>query len=92
MPGQLYTGAESTWPALVTVNRCGQQTQYCDARGLCQRNESILKPVFLPISMDSLCLHVTQIPRFRDVAIFVPTTDDDDKQNQLLYPLHMCAG
>ena len=33
---------------------------------------------FSPISTDSLCLLVVQMPRSRDVAIFVPTTDKND--------------
>ena len=37
------------WPAIGTVDRHGQQKRtICDTRGPCQRNRSILKPVFRP--------------------------------------------
>ena len=38
------------------------------------------------ILMDSLCLRVIQMPRSRDLAIFMPTITDD-RQSRLLYPL-----
>ena len=41
---------------------------------------------FLLVSTDSLHL---QIARSQDLVIFVLMTDD--RQNQLFYPLHMCA-
>ena len=47
---------------------------------------------FSTISTDMLYLQVAQTPRSPDVAIFVLTTTDDDRQNQLLYPLCMRAG
>ena len=39
---------------------------------------------FLPNSMDSLCLRVTQMNRSRDVAIFMPTTTDNNRQQQTM--------
>ena len=44
---------------------------------------------FLPISMDSLCLRVAQLPGSQDVAIFMLTTN---KTNSRLYPLHKLAS
>ena len=44
---------------------------------------------FSTISTDSLYLRVAQVPRYRDLAIFVLTTDD--RQNRLLYPCCACA-
>ena len=41
---------------------------------------------------DTLYLRVTQMPRSPDLAIFVLTTDNDDGQNRLHYPLRMRAG
>ena len=41
-------------------------------------------------STDSSSLRVAQMPRCGDLAILVSITDD--RQNQLLYPLRMCAG
>ena len=80
MLGKLCTWAESTWPAVGTVDRHGQQKRtICDACGPCQRNWSILKPVFFLILMDSLCLRVTQMPRSWEVAIFVPLMTTDDR-------------
>ena len=47
MLGQLCAWAESTWPAVGTVDRHGHQKgTICDTCGLCQRNRSILKPIF----------------------------------------------
>ena len=47
MLGELCAWAESTWPAVGAVDRRGQQKfTVCDARGPCQRNRSILKPLF----------------------------------------------
>jgi hypothetical protein len=44
---------------------------------------------FSPSSIDSLYLRVAEMPRCRNLAIFVRTTDDR-RTNQLLYPLlHM---
>ena len=44
MLGQLCA---CTWSAIGVVNRCGQEkSTICDAHGPCQRNRSILKPVF----------------------------------------------
>ena len=37
---------------------------------------------FFAASTDSSCLCVTQMPRSRDMAIFVPTTDDNDDDNR----------
>ena len=51
--------------------------------GLTQRFEV----AFLMILMDSLCLRVTQMPRSRDLAIFVLIDRQTDGQNRLLYPL-----
>jgi hypothetical protein len=42
---------------------------------------------FMPISTDSLRLRVAQMPRSRDLAIFVMMTDQDRQTNQLLSPL-----
>jgi hypothetical protein len=43
---------------------------------------------FLPSSIDSLCLRVAQVPRFRDMVIFVSTDIQTDRRtNRLLYPL-----
>ena len=39
--------------------------------------KSILKPVFSPISMESLRLQIAQMPISRDLVIFVLTTDDN---------------
>ena len=37
--------------------------------------QSTLKPIFtMPNSIDSLCLQVAQVPRSRDMGIFVLTT------------------
>ena len=38
---------------------------------------------FFPFLTAWLCLQTAQMPRCRDLAIFVPT---DDRQNRLLYP------
>ena len=47
---------------------------------------------FSPISTDSLCLRVAQIPRSRDVAIFVPTTDDRWQTKPIALPLAHARG
>ena len=43
----------------------------CDACRSCHLILSILKPVCLPNLTDSLCLHLSQVPRSPDLAIFV---------------------
>ena len=66
MLGQLCAWAESTWPACSGQGwyACPTKHTICDARGACQRNRSILKPVFhqfRPIHcayMSLRCLHV----------------------------------
>ena len=48
---------------------------------------------FFVNSTNLLCLQHTRLPRCRDLAIFVPIEDDDDRQqNWLLYPLRMRVG
>ena len=42
-----------------------------------------------PILTDSLCLRVAQIPRARDVAIFVVMTTTDDRQQTILIALYL---
>jgi hypothetical protein len=42
---------------------------------------------FSTISTDSLCLLVTQMPRSRDLAIFVLTTDDRQTHKPIALPL-----
>ena len=80
------------------VDRRGQQkSSIFDARGPCQWNWSILKPVFrrfrrIHCNYESLrCLHL-EIWRFSCRRQTTTTTDDDDRQNRLLYPLRMRAG
>ena len=46
---------------------------------------------FSAILTDTLHLRVAQMPRSPDLAIFVLTDDNDDRQN-LHYPLRMRAG
>ena len=55
--------AESTWALFVTL--VGPVKQF----------EAYTAAIFSPISTDSLCLGVAQVPRTRDLAIFVRTTD-----------------
>ena len=38
-----------------------------------------------------LCLRVAQIPRSRDLAIFVLANGQIDRENQLFYPCCACA-
>ena len=47
---------------------------------------------FWVILTDTLYLRVAQIPTSPDLAIFVLTDDNDDRQNRLHYPLRMRAG
>ena len=49
---------------------------------------------FSPNATDSLYLLVTQVPRPRDMAIFVLTTTrtPTTRRQRLLYPLRMRAG
>ena len=71
MLGQLCTWAESTWLAVSAVNRRGQQNAlFVMPMGHTKGIEAYWTQ-FLPILTDSLCLQVTQIPRSRNVAIFV---------------------
>ena len=59
----------SIWGA---VDRRGQQKySVCNTRGPYQMILSIMKQIFFK---DSLCLRVAQMPRSRDLAIFVPMT------------------
>ena len=52
-----------------------KKTLFCDAHGSCPSIQSKLKPIFtMPNLIDSLCLRVAQVPRSRDMAIFVLTT------------------
>ena len=44
--------------------------------GLIIDDSKNIETIFLQISTDSLCLRVAQMPRSRDQAIFVLTTDD----------------
>ena len=65
----------------------------CDARGLYPSIWSILKPVFLPSSIDSLWLRVAQVPRCRDMPIFLcPQTDrQTDGQPDCFTPCCACG-
>jgi hypothetical protein len=47
------------------------------------------EPCFLIISTDLLCLQVAQVPRSRDLSIFVRTTDD--RQTDCFTPCCACA-
>ena len=74
------------WERSIGVaNKC----TICDLRGAVPND--ILKPVFLPNSTDSLCLRVDWMPISRDLAIFVPTTDDREQTKPIALPLaHAC--
>ena len=72
--GQLCTWAESTWPAVGTVDRRGQPNAlFMTLVGHTKGTEAI----FLPILTDSFCLRVAQMPRSQGVAIFVVMTTTD---------------
>ena len=43
--------------------------------GTCKRNQSIVKPLFPPISTDSLLLHVPQMPQDLEMWRFHPDND-----------------
>ena len=79
---------------MATVDRCGysgqQKNMIVTLVDYVHRYLKHTEASFLPNLIDLLCLRVTQVPRFPDLAIFVLTTDDD-RYNQLLYPLlRMC--
>ena len=72
-----------------------QEDAICDVRGLCMTNDSKhIQASLLLIPTDWLCLLVAQMPRSRDLAIFVVTTDGQvDKQtDRLLYPCACARG
>ena len=94
MLGQLYTWAESTRLAVGAVDRHGQQKcTICDARGPCQRNRSVLKPVFRWFRQ----IHcVYELLRYLDLEMWRfswwQRQQTDNRQNRLLYPLRMRMG
>ena len=88
MLGQLCAWAESTWLAVGRVDRRGQQKRtICNARGPCQRNWSILKPVFrrfrqIHCAYESL--------RYLDLEMWRRQTDD--RQKPIALPLAHARG
>ena len=79
-----HAWTESTWPVVGTVDRHGQQkTHYLWCSWALPKNLiQSMSASFSPISMDSLCLQATQMPRSWDVVIFMPTTTDDRQRRQ----------
>ena len=87
--GQLCRWAESTWPAVGTVDTVGvanNNALFVTFLGHAKQIE-IYWSQFSMISTDSLCLWV---PRSRDLTTFVPTTDKT--HNWSLYPCTCMQG
>ena len=75
-----------------SVHRRGQQKQHLQRSWALPNDSKHTEASFSGILTDTLHLRVAQMPRSPDLAIFVPTDDNNDRQNQLHYPLRMCAG
>ena len=61
--GQLCTHAESTWPVVGVVDRCGQKIHYLWHLWAVPNNSKHTEASILLILTDSLCLRVVQMPR-----------------------------
>ena len=78
------------------VDGCGYDGQQKDAtaydiRGLHVLNDlKHIQASFSLISTDWLHLQVVQMPRYRDLAIFVVTTTTTDRQTDYFTPAHAC--
>ena len=88
-PGQLCALAESTWPAVGRIDNHGQQNALFVT--LVGRTKGILKPVFTDFD-GFICLQVAQMPRSRDVAIFMVMITDDRQTKPIALPLAHARG
>ena len=66
--------------AVGAVNRCGQQNTLFVMLVGRAKDSKHTEASISPTLTGSLCLYVAQMPRTREVAIFVPTTDDRRQQ------------
>ena len=74
-----------------SVRRRGQQTQYLRRSWALPNDSKHTEANFSTILTYTLYLRVAQMPRSPDLATFVLTTDNNDRQNRLLYPLRVRA-